>query len=89
MPRAVLEALATARPVITSRTPGCADTVDEKVSGCLVPSADVPALVIAMESYLNNPDQLAAGSRAARLKAERRFDVKEVNAAFARLLGIS
>lgn len=89
MPRAVLEALATGRPVITTRSPGCAETIDEKVSGCLVPPADVPALITAMESYLRNPEQLAAGSRAARLKAERRFDAAEVNAALARLLGVA
>ena len=88
MPRAVQEALATGRPVITTRTPGCAETVDEKVSGCLVPPADVDALVIAIESYLKNPSSLATGARAARLKAERRFDVRDVNAAFARALGV-
>ena len=89
MPRAALEALATGRPVITTRTAGCADVVDEKVSGCLVPPADVASLTVAMESYLRNPAQLAVGSRAARLKAERRFDVKDVNAALARVLGVA
>lgn len=89
MPRAALEALATGRPVITTHTPGCADVVDEKVSGCLVPPADTATLAIAMESYLRNPDLLPAGSRAARLKAERRFDAKRVNAALARILGVA
>ena len=89
MPRAILEALAAGRPIITTDTPGCNTTVDEKVSGCLVPPADTAALVAAIESYLRNPDQLAAGSRAARLKAERRFDAREVNAAFARILGVA
>ncbi len=89
MPRAVLEALAVGRPVITTTAPGCSETVDEKVSGCLVPPADPAALTIAMESYLANPDQVAAGSRAARLKAERRFDAKHVNAAMTRILGLA
>jgi glycosyltransferase involved in cell wall biosynthesis len=89
MPRAALEALATGRPVVTTRAPGCSDVVDEKVSGCLVPPADVTALAIAMESYLRNPGQLPTGSRAARLKAERRFDVDDVNAALARVLGVA
>jgi glycosyltransferase involved in cell wall biosynthesis len=89
MPRAVLEALATGRPIVTTRAPGCAETVDEKVSGCLVPPADVPALVRAMESYLDHPEQLINGSRAARLKAERRFDGNDVNAALARALGLA
>ena len=89
MPRAVLEALATGRPVITTRTPGCADTVDETVSGCLVPPADAAALARAMESYLAHPDLLPTGARAARLKAERRFDVAAVNAALVRTLGLA
>ena len=89
MPRSVLEALATGRPVITTRTSGCADTVDEMVSGCLVPPADADALAIAMQSYLRNPDLLPAGSRAARLKAERRFNVDDVNAALLRVLDLA
>lgn len=89
MPRSVLEALATGRPVITTRTPGCATAVDEKVSGCLVPPADSDALAIAMESYLRNPDQLAAGARAARHKAERRFNGDEVNDTLIRTLGLA
>lgn len=89
MPRAALEALATGRPVVTTRTPGCADTVDEKVSGCMVEPADVMSLAIAMESYLRNPGLLATGSRAARLKAERRFNVKDVNSALARIIGVA
>lgn len=89
MPRAVLEALASGRPVVTTRTPGCSVTVDEKVSGCLVPPADVAALARAMESYLDHPDGLAAGARAARLKAERRFDADDVNVAMVRALGLA
>ncbi|WP_295558356.1 glycosyltransferase family 4 protein [uncultured Hyphomicrobium sp.] len=89
LPRAALEALATGRPVISTSTPGCADLVDEKVSGCLVPAADVEALAVAMESYLRNPGLLSTGSRAARLKAERRFDGRDVNAALGRVLGVA
>lgn len=89
MPRAALEALATGRPVVTTRTPGCRDIVDEKVSGCLVPPADVDALSVALESYLRNPDQIPIGSRAARLKAERRFNAKDVHAALARIIGVA
>lgn len=89
MPRAALEALATGRPVVTTRTPGCADTVDEMVSGCMVEPADVASLADAMECYLRNPALLGPGARAARLKAERRFNVKHVNAALARIIGVA
>jgi len=88
MPRSILEALAVGRPVITTRTPGCSIAVDEMVSGCLVPPADPEALTVAMECYLRNPGIIPSGSRAARLKAERRFDVDGVNAALLRTLRV-
>lgn len=89
MPRAVLEALATGRPVITTRAPGCKETVDEKVSGVLVPPADASALARAMAGYLARPELLSFGARAARLKAERRFDVRDVNAVLLRTLDLA
>jgi glycosyltransferase involved in cell wall biosynthesis len=89
MPRAVLEALATGRPVITTRTPGCKDAIDETVNGCLVPPGDAAALADAMETYLKHPGLIASGARAARLKAERRFDARDVNAKIAALLGVA
>lgn len=73
MPRTVLEALATGRPVIVSDIPGARETVDERVNGVLVPPGDVEALVAAMKSFLKRPDLIASMARASRLKAERRF----------------
>jgi len=89
MPRAVLEAMATGRPVVTTRAPGCSETVDEMVSGCLVPPGDASALAAAMECYLRRPELIVTGARAARTKAERRFDAHDVNAAFIRVLGLA
>lgn len=78
MPRAVLEALAAARPVITTDVPGCRDTVDERVNGCLVPPSDAVALASALQSFLKRPDLIPAMSRASRAKAERLFDARSV-----------
>jgi glycosyltransferase involved in cell wall biosynthesis len=89
MPPAVLEALATGRPVITTDTPGCRETIDEKVSGCLVPAGDPEALVEAMQSFLKRPDLIPSLSRAARLKAERRFDATDVNRTVTTVLGLA
>jgi glycosyltransferase involved in cell wall biosynthesis len=88
MPLAVLEALATGRPVITTDTPGCRETVDDMVSGCLVPAGDAKALAAAMDSFLKHPDVISATSRAARLKAERRFDRANVNRTLFEVLGL-
>ena len=79
MPRTVLEAMAAGRPIITTDTRGCRETVDERVNGCLVPAGDAKSLAEAMISFLRRPDLIPSMARASRHKVERRFDVKIVN----------
>lgn len=88
MPRQVLEAMAAGRPIITSNIAGCRETVDERVNGCLVPPGDAEGLVSAMESFLKRPDLIPAMARASRSKAERCFDLREVNRVVLDALGL-
>jgi glycosyltransferase involved in cell wall biosynthesis len=88
MPRVLLEALAAGRPVIASAIAGCREAVDERVNGVLVPPRDSHALAAAMMSYLKRPDLIPAMARASRAKAERRFDVRAVNATLLEVLGL-
>jgi glycosyltransferase involved in cell wall biosynthesis len=88
LPRILLEALATGRPIITTSIPGARETVDERVNGVLVPPKDVAALVEAMESFIARPELIPAMGRASRSKAERRFDVRAVNATLLQVLGL-
>ncbi len=76
----VAEALACGRPAITSDIAGCRGIVDERVSGVLVPPKDAVALGSAIDSFLRRPDDINWMGQAARRKAERRFDVRAVNA---------
>jgi len=89
MPRAVLEAMAMGRAIITTDAPGCRETVDDRVNGCLVPVADVDKLASAMLSFLKRPDLLPAMARASRLKAERRFDERTVNRTLLAAIGLN
>lgn len=89
MPRAVLEAMATGRAVVTTDTPGCRETIDDRVSGCLVPARDAVALAETIEGLLKRPDLIVAMARAARAKAERRFDEQAVVRALLPVLGIA
>jgi glycosyltransferase involved in cell wall biosynthesis len=89
MPRAVQEALAAGRPVIVADVPGSRETVDERVNGCLVEPGNADELAGAMESFLMRPDLIPAMARASRLKAERKFDVRDVNASWFKILEIS
>lgn len=78
-PRTVLEAMAMARPVITTDAPGCRETVIPGENGFLVPPRDVPALVEAMERFLVCPDLVPVMGAASRSLAEKKYDVHEVN----------
>lgn len=88
MPRAVLEALAVGRPIITTATPGCRETVDDCVNGMLVAPGNVPELEDAMARMLMRPDQLPSMARASRHKAERHFDERRVLSRWLDIVGL-
>jgi len=54
-PRTVLEAMATARPIITTDAPGCRETVIDGENGLLVPPRSAAALAQAMLRLLAAP----------------------------------
>ncbi|MDC1118127.1 glycosyltransferase family 4 protein, partial [Alphaproteobacteria bacterium] len=58
-PRAVLEAMAMGRPVITTDVPGCRETVICGKNGFLVPARAVEGLVVAMQKFIENPELIA------------------------------
>lgn len=84
VPRATQEAMAMARPVITTDVPGCRDTVVDGRNGFLVPAKDATALAGAMLRFLKDPALVYRMGRESRTIAEERFDVTKANA---RLLG--
>ena len=67
-----LEALATARPVVVSDTPGMRDYVSTR-TGLLVPPEEPEALAEALVGMLDDPDRAAALGRQGRIEVERRF----------------
>ncbi|MEW4449564.1 glycosyltransferase family 4 protein [Qipengyuania sp. JC766] len=80
MPRTVLEAMAHGRPVITTETFGCRDTVAEGENGFLVPVKDEIDLADAMIAFLSgNADYDAMGSRSLEIVRDC-FEVEKVNA---------
>ena len=79
IPRSILEALAMAKPVITSDWRGCRETVVPAVNGYLVPPQDTAALVQAMTRYLDDPALSKLHGDASRRLAEDKFDVHDVN----------
>jgi glycosyltransferase involved in cell wall biosynthesis len=72
-PRALVEAYASALPVIASRLGSLADLVEDGVTGLLVKPADPAALAGAMQWALAHPQRMAEMGRAARLRYEEQY----------------
>ncbi|GAA5337063.1 glycosyltransferase family 4 protein [Thermus thalpophilus] len=88
VPRSTQEAMAMARPVITTDVPGCRETVVPGVNGFLVPPRDIQALVEAMERLILEPSLVEKMGKESRRLAEERFDSRKVNERFLRELGL-
>jgi glycosyltransferase involved in cell wall biosynthesis len=75
MPRVIMEAMSMARPVITTDTAGCRETVDDQVSGFLVLVKDSKALAKAMNDFIQLDSQAKQiMGQAGREKVLREFD---------------
>jgi glycosyltransferase involved in cell wall biosynthesis len=79
LPRTLLEALATGRPVITTDMPGCREPVIPGENGWLVPCRQPRALADAMLQSIASRAKLERMGRRSREIAEERFDVVKVN----------
>jgi glycosyltransferase involved in cell wall biosynthesis len=89
MPRTVLEAMASGRPIITTDTYGCRDTVEEGVNGYLVPTRRWEPLKEVMERFLNGSASISQMGAASLDRARRLFDVEKVNAVMLEALAAS
>jgi len=78
-PRTVLEAMAMARPVITTDAPGCRETVVHGYNGYLVKPKSVQSIVEAMEKFIVDNTLAVRMGKASRLIAEEKYDVHKVN----------
>lgn len=78
MPKALLEACAVGRAIITTNAIGCRETVDEGINGFKVPVASSSDLANALEELINNHDLIKQMGHNSRLKAEKEFDVRNV-----------
>lgn len=87
-PRALLEAMAVGRAIITTDAPGCRDTVLENENGCLVPVKNVNQLSEAMEKFIHNPSLAKQMGLKSRRLAEDKFNVHKVNKVILENMGL-
>jgi len=79
-PRSVLEAMATGRPVITTDTPGCRETVIDGKNGLLVSPKNSKSLANAMIQLLEETDDKTQSmGRESFILAKEKYAVEKVN----------
>jgi len=78
-PRTVLEAMSMGRPIITTNSPGCKETVKSGINGLLVPIKNSKALADAMEYFILNPKSIVNMGIESRKLAVNKYDVNKVN----------
>lgn len=89
IPRSTQEAMAMARPIITTDAPGCRETVIDGFNGFLVPVRDVEALAEKMMRFIEHPQLIETMGQASRKLAEERFDVHKINTRLLQVMGLA
>ena len=78
LPKSLIEANAIGRPIITSNSVGCKDTVVDGVNGFLIQPKDVDAITEKLDLLLSNKELREKMGKAARKYAEENFDIEIV-----------
>lgn len=78
LPKSLIEACAIGRPIVTTQSIGCKDTVDDGVNGYLIPTKDVDALTEKLKMLIDNAELRQKMGKAARAKAEKEFSLDVV-----------
>jgi glycosyltransferase involved in cell wall biosynthesis len=73
LPRSLVEAAASGRPIVTTDVAGCRAVVNHGVEGLLVPPKDPAAVADALEGLLTDPELREKMGRAARRRFEAEF----------------
>jgi glycosyltransferase involved in cell wall biosynthesis len=81
VPRVLIEAAASARPVVTTDMPGCRDVVRHGENGLLVPVRTPAAVAAAVETLVADPDRRRVMGQRGRELVVGRFSVDTVVAA--------
>ncbi len=78
VPKSLLEAAASGKPLIATDMPGCRDVVVNEETGLLVPPRDPTALAEAIIRLAGDPALRRRLGQAARVRVEERFSIDQV-----------
>jgi glycosyltransferase involved in cell wall biosynthesis len=78
LPKALIDAAACGRPIVTCDVPGCREVVREGENGLLVPPRDSAALAAALRRLLEDPALRRVMGERARARAVAEFSIERV-----------
>lgn len=87
-PRVILEALASARAVITTFAPGCKETVKEGVNGFFVPIHNPEACADKMEHFIAHPEDVERMGKESLKLCRNKYEVSIINHRMLEMMGI-
>lgn len=85
LPKSLLEAAASARPMVATDVPGCRELVKDDENGLLVPPGDAAALADAIEALATDSDKRNRFGDAARRSVEHTFSADAIGEKIAAL----
>jgi glycosyltransferase involved in cell wall biosynthesis len=85
-PTVILEAMASARPVVSTRLAGIPELVVDGQSGTLAPPGDSSALAHALEELLRDPELRLRSGNAGRARIEQHFRIEQTVAPLVKML---
>ena len=78
-PRSTQEAMAIGRPVITTNSPGCRETVENGTNGYLIEPKNPKDLELRMIDFIKNPRSIIEMGVESHAIARNRFDSRKIN----------
>ena len=78
LPKALIEAAAASRAIVTTDVPGCRESIIPNKSGLIVPVKDPKKLADAIQWLIEHPQERIAMGKAGRKLAEREFTIEKI-----------
>jgi glycosyltransferase involved in cell wall biosynthesis len=78
LPKALIEACASGRAIVTTDVPGCRQVVEDGVNGFLVPARQTGPLTEALRRLIQDAEMRHRFGKAARARAEAQFGIERI-----------